>query len=55
MLRVQERDGGVTVARMDAWSSRELRQRWWRAMVDPVLGEAPPNATAVTVAREETN
>ena len=55
MLRVQERDGGVTVARMETWSSRELRQRWWRAMVDPVLGEAPRSATAVTVPRAEAN
>ncbi len=55
MLRVQERDGGVMVARMETWSSRALRQRWWSAMVVPVLGEAPRTATAVTVAREETN
>lgn len=55
ILRVQERAGGVMVVRMEAWSSRELRQRWWRAMVTPVLGEAPANATAVTAPREEAN
>ncbi|MFO0646651.1 MAG: hypothetical protein U0326_10465 [Polyangiales bacterium] len=55
ILRVQERAGGVMVLRMEAWSSRELRHRWWRAMVTPVLGEAPANATAVTPPREETD
>ena len=24
---VQERDGGVTIARLEVWSSRELRER----------------------------
>ncbi len=54
ILRVQERAGGVMVVRMEAWSSREFRHRWWRAMVTPVLGEAPPDATTVTAPREET-
>ncbi len=53
VLRVQERAGGVMIVRLEVWSSRELRERWWRAMVSPVLGEAPSDATAVTVPRGE--